>query len=351
MSVWTDWDPLEEMIVGRGHEPGSLDWCIPPILQNDFNVLLEETNQDLDKLSQLLEDLNVTVHRPTVCKHNDSIDLGAFKINIPTAPVVPRDQYLVYGDTIYQTYTSMGDRYFDGFGFYDIFRTLFADGHNWLSQPAPVLYNMKDSHAWLDKRSNLGQQVYKRIYKEKLLWHTATMFKCGDKLITNTQGPGTQLGLEWMRRNLSADTIVQNDNTAVENWGHIDHGFFMTDDHTVFCVDKTFVPKCLLDKKIYSFGHLINPVDNVVHPELNALLDDVKGYEQVVLFYSNVIVVDSKNVIFNECNPEIVEFFKQHGITCHICTFKHTAFWAASLHCLTLDIKRRGEKRKIVNEV
>ena len=57
MSVWTDWDPLEEMIVGRGHEPGSLDWCIPPILQNDFNVLLEETNQDLDKLSKVLENL------------------------------------------------------------------------------------------------------------------------------------------------------------------------------------------------------------------------------------------------------------------------------------------------------
>jgi hypothetical protein len=133
VSVWTNWDPLEEVIVGDCYAPGDLDWCIP-----------------------------------------------------------------------------------------DIFQTMFVAGTNWISQPPPMLRDLRRNFEYqnLDPTANRGTMVYEKLYKNLLLRHTATMFKCGDRLITNTRGPGTQLGLEWMRKNLPAETVVPADN-VLQNWGHV----------------------------------------------------------------------------------------------------------------------------------
>ena len=49
MSVWTDWDPLEEVIVGDCYEPGTLNWFIEPDLQDSFNKILLETKQEIGR--------------------------------------------------------------------------------------------------------------------------------------------------------------------------------------------------------------------------------------------------------------------------------------------------------------
>ena len=352
MSVWTDWDPLEEIIVGDCYAPGDLDWFIKPELHHAFNSILEETKQDLDNLSALLQSLNVTVHRPRVYRYQQGVNLSTFSFDCPISPIVPRDQYIVYGDTVYQTYTSMTDRFLDSRSYYDIFKSLFDQGHNWISQPTPNLYPLSDSKKWMDGHLNLGKAVYEKLYHKQILWHAATMFKCGDRLITHTAGPGSQLGLKWMQRNLPLDTIISADSSCMQNWGHIDHGFFMINDETVICVDRAFVPKCLLDKKVYEIKQYLPPEKKQIEiTNLDLLLDESKGYEQVVSFDTNVIVVDQHNIIWPENHPPLFEFLNSLGITSHIAPFRHRPFWAASVHCATLDIKRRGNKRKIINEV
>ena len=57
MSVWTNWDPLEEVIVGDCYAPGDLDWFVETELQESFNTILVETKKDLDNLAQLLQTL------------------------------------------------------------------------------------------------------------------------------------------------------------------------------------------------------------------------------------------------------------------------------------------------------
>ena len=347
MSVWTNWDPLEEVIVGDCYAPGTLDWFVESELQDSFNIVLDETKQDLNELAVLLQQLGVQIHRPQVhaCRH--SVDLATFSVQCPTSPIVPRDQYLVYGDTVYQTYTSMTDRYFDSLGYYNIFQRMFDQGHNWISQPLPNLRDLPPEKNW----SNQGSLIYNHLYHNQLLWHTATMFKCGDRLITNTTGPGSQSGLDWMRRNLPADTVVENISTTMRNWGHIDHGFFMIDDHTVICIDGEFVPTCLRDKRIHEI-HQYLPKE-MVDPAtpIDRLLDPSKGYEQVVAFNTNVLVIDSHNVVFDNNMPKLFEFLASLDVKCHVAPLRHRKFWAAGVHCSTLDIRRRGQKRKIINEV
>jgi hypothetical protein len=347
MSVWTDWDPLEEIIVGDCYAPGTLDWFIESELQDSFNTVLAETKQDLNELAVLLQQLGVQVHRPQVhaCKH--SVDLATFSVQCPTSPIIPRDQYLVYGDTVYQTYTSMTDRYFDSLGYYNIFQQLFEQGHNWISQPPPNLRNLSTDKDW----SNQGLLIYNNLYHNQLLWHTATMFKCGDRLITNIAGPGSQTGLEWMRRNLPAQTVVENHNSITNNWGHIDHGFFMIDDDTVICVSRKFVPACLRNKQVHEiYQYMPEESFNPVTP-VDRLLEPSKGYSQFVAFNSNVLVIDSNNIVFDNYMPELFEFMNTINVKCHVSPIRHRRFWAIGIHCVTLDIRRRGEKRKIINEI
>lgn len=348
MSVWTNWDPLEEVIVGDCYATGSLNWFVEPALQDEFNNILEETKQDLDALASLLSEMGVQVHRPRVHDYQHSVGMATFSVPCPTAPIVPRDQYLVYGDTVYQTYTSMNDRYFDSLGYYNIFQSLFEQGHNWISQPPPNLRNLPPEKNWA---YNQGSMIYNHLYHNQLLWHTATMFKCGDRLITNTAGPGSQSGLEWMRRNLPANTVVENTGTTMHNWGHIDHGFFMIDDDTVICVDREFVPECLRDKTVHEVYKYLPKQHTSPDMPINSLLDPSKGYEQVVVFDTNVLVVDAHNVIFNNHMPELFDFLASIGITSHVSAVRHQNFWALGIHCMTLDIRRSGNKRKIVNEL
>jgi len=358
MAIWTNWDPLEEVIVGDNYGPGELDWAVASEIKDSVNEILKETKDDLNHLADLLVSLGVKVHRPKVVPYQQPVDLTIFSAEIPTAPIVPRDQYLAYGDTIYQTYTSLTDRYVDSLAYYDIFRDLFDQGYNWLSVPPPIL-NQKLVN------TIKGQDRYRELSKQ-LLWHTATMFKCGDALIVNNLGPGTARGLEWLKRNMSDTKFIENSNTSMKNWGHIDHGFFMTDDETVFCKDLHWVPDCLKNKRIFNVGPV--PEDKVYqrllaswaeqHPHLGGKfsaeridkwLNQWIGYAQKVQFNTNVLVVDSKNVIFSNHVPQkLFELLDKQGITSHVSMQRHGYLWQGGVHCFTLDLKRKGSRRTII---
>ena len=347
MAIWTNWDPLKEVVVGN---------CFEGHARNKLAHILQETKEDLDALAEYLTKLGVRVHRPTVTRYPENINLGNFKVKHATAPIVPRDQYLVYGNTVYQTYTSMPDRYLDSVNYNHIFKELFDRGHNWISQPPPVLDTLVGKW-WAE-----GDKIYGEQLKEQVLWHTATMFKCGDKLVTNTNGPGTQAGLEWMKRNLPADTIVNVGNTHQQGFGHIDHGWFMTNDNLVFCVNKDWVPEPLRNKQIVELQDHFEKFDDTKFIAdyqstdgkfsdawIDKWLTEWKGYAQEVFFDSNVLVVDSHNVIFSNCQLGIFKIMEQHGINCHVVPQRHGLFWEAGIHCLTLDLVREGGNRSVIS--
>ena len=344
--IYTNWDPLKEVIVGN---------CAEGHHRNKLAQIFEETKEDLDALADYLTKLGVRVHRPAVTRFKENIDLGNFKVKHATAPIVPRDQYLVYGETVYQTYTSMPDRYLDSVNYNHIFKELFDRGHNWISQPPPKLDTLVDKW-WAN-----GEQVYHQQLKDQVLWHTATMFKCGDKLITNTKGPGNTLGLEWMKRNLPDNTIVDVGNTHQQGFGHIDHGWFMTNDDLVFCVNKDWVPEPLRNKQLVELQDHFEKFDDekfitdyastagkFSDAWIDKWLTEWKGYAQEVFFDSNVLVIDSNNVLFSNHQPGIFKVMEKYGINCHVVPQRHGLFWEAGIHCLTLDIARNGVSRSVI---
>ncbi len=354
--VYTEYDPLEEVIVADSYLPGDLDHLFPNKSLSAFNRILDETKQDFDILADFLTKGGVKVTRPEVMKYPDHIAMSNFEIKFPMGPTVPRDQYKVLGKTILQTYTSLTDRYFDSLSYYKIFSDLFNQGYNWISQPSPPLVNVRPEDVWY-----VSGEIYRTQLKDRLLFHTATMFPVGDKIIINSKGPGNDLGFEWLKRNLPNFKFIENHGTRAENYGHIDHGFIMIDDETVIHAGIDWVPLSLRHLKLIDVEQYVPKAQTTQYKQdyisaggrynlswIDKYLDNWRGYNQDVCFDLNVLIIDRNNLIFGRPLPELFKYLKTFGIESHVCEQRHMLFWEGGVHCSTLDVKRRGNIRSII---
>lgn len=354
--IYTEYDPLEEVIVADSYSPGDLDHLFPDQSLKMFNRILEETKKDFDDLATFLINGGVTVHRPKIMKYPDHISMSGFDIKFPMGPTVPRDQYKIQGNTIVQTYTSLTDRYFDGLSYYKIFSDMFQQGYNWISQPSPPLINLDKEDLWY-----ISGEVYRTRLKDRILFHTATMFPVGDKIIINSKGPGNQLGLDWLRKNLPDFVLVENQGTCVKNYGHIDHGFIMIDDETVIHAGLEWVPLALRNLKLIDVSQYLPELKMEQYKQdyldtngkydlawIEKYLENWKGYNQDVCFDLNVLIIDRNNIVFAREIPELFRFLNTLGIECHVCYQRHMLYWEGGIHCSTLDLKRKGSFRSII---
>jgi N-dimethylarginine dimethylaminohydrolase len=354
--VYTEYDPLEEVIVADSYLPGDLDHLFPNNSLTSFNKILEETKEDFDRLSEFLIRGGVKVTRPQVMKYPDHIAMSGFDVRFPMGPTVPRDQYKVQGKTILQTYTSLTDRYFDSLSYYKIFSDLFDQGYNWISQPSPPLVNVGPEDIWY-----VSGEIYRTRLRDRLLFHTATMFPVGDKIIINSKGPGNTMGFEWLKRNLPEYKFVENHGTRAENYGHIDHGFIMIDDETVIHAGIDWVPLSLRHLKLIDVKEFVPQPNTAQYKQdyisaggryelawVEQYLDNWRGYNQDVCFDLNVLIVDRNNIIFGRALPELFRYLKTFGIECHVCEQRHMLYWEGGVHCSTLDVKRQGNLRSII---
>ena len=354
--IYTEYDLLESVIVGDTYSPGDVDHLLTSGNITQFNKILEETKQDLDALADFLKQGNVEVMRPTVYQY-DAVKMPQFRIDVPISPIVPRDQYMVMGNTIVQTYTSYTDRYFDSISYYPIFESMFRQGYRWVSQPAPMLKDLNVKDEWF-----LNDKTYEQQLSDRLLWHTATMFRAGDAFIVNPRGPGSAVGYEWIKRELNDYRFVENNNTRFNGFGHIDHGFIMIDDNTVIHAGIEWVPECLRGKKLIDVSDCVAELDAEQYCKdisvfknrmdvqwLDKYLENWRGYSQQVCFDLNVLIIDSHNIVFARHIPKLFQKLKALHIDCHVVPQRHYLFWDGGIHCSTLDVKRRGVKRRIID--
>jgi hypothetical protein len=346
MSIWTNWDRLTDVIVTDCYVD-SFPTELSASNQKDFDDIRHETKEDLDNLAKYLtNEFKINVYRPKFS-------------GVPDAPLVPaRDAYLAYGDTIYSCYTSIQNRFKDSNNYYEVFQDFFQNGYNWLTSPVPP--SLPKVVRWWNRKNPNKPYVDNPMF----LWHPATMFKCGDAIIVNNKGPGTENGLKWMLRNLPENTkVFSNDSFIYGNWGHIDHGWFMTDDETVFCKSIDWVPPVLRNK------NLIQLPSEKFEDELEEFKDFAEeyfedselflenyvkqwtGFDQMVHFLSNVLVIDSHNVMFSTESTATFDLLENMGIRCHVVPQRHSGFWEGGVHCMTLDLQRIGNRRTIVNGV
>lgn len=150
---WNEWDPLEEVIVGRLEGA-----TIPPYhVSVTLNVpsftgrlhrlvagrrypkwMVKRGQAALDNLIRVLEQANVKVVRPDQVPHHRSFGSPLWSSK-GFCVACPRDGYLVIGDEIIETPMAWRSRYFEGDAYRRLFKDYFRRGARWTSAPRPQL--------------------------------------------------------------------------------------------------------------------------------------------------------------------------------------------------------------------
>ena len=169
-----EWDPLEEVIVGRAQ--GS---CIPPLgievksclpqkWWDSFeknggkpfpNKVAEKAEEQLDELSRILEHEGVTVRRPDpidcsqVYKTPDFFSHGTYS-------GIPRDMLIVIGNEIIESPMAWRCRFFEYRAYRALMKEYFQQGAKWTTAPKPLmsdeLYDMDYPITNLQDRNRLA---------------------------------------------------------------------------------------------------------------------------------------------------------------------------------------------------
>ena len=292
--------------------------------QDIFGRITEMTRQDLNLCQQTLQNLGITVRRPSFTCVDDYLD---HKGQLIKPPITPRDWAITIGETLYilPQYASGVEPYQDAI---DLYR---ADGQQVqiLSRDATDC----DSMCWLPFPSivRVGHDLY----------------------------------VDYDKNNSICDLAVEE--FAKHYRVHVTH----TGDHSdgVFCpvqpgqifsthyrqtYDKTF-PGWDVHFLTDTTRHRSNGFNGnwwlpgFDYPSLNKKLIDFGrswlGNSQETVFEVNMLVVDEYNVLCIAEDDRACRKLEQLGITPHVVDFKTRGFWDGGIHCLTLDICRDGNKK------
>ena len=339
--IFTEWDKLTEVIVGSTYDLESLQQFDDNKFIDGMAKILEETEQDFSKLSDIFKSYNVKVHRPKqlpLLKENTR----TWNSKYPYPAICPRDFHVVYGNTILGTIGGDCNRYTESDYFLDIMLKKFKEGRNYISMPKPLLQSDYKEYEQLE-----GQ----------ILWHAANIIKCGDMLL-HTQpyapeqhGRGTYAGLDWIKRNIGYDVKW----AEIPRTGHADGKIALIKPGLLFCWDPSAIPEELkswdyikLERKPLPDYFNDIKIQHFYKDKVTSWLDHWIGYVDETVFDINVVSIDANTVITNGHDPEVERKLKKHGVDMIPFEFRHKYFWDSGLHCVTLDLSREGERQSYV---
>lgn len=337
VSSYNEWDPLEEIIIGKieGAQYPRMGRDLLAIESSAYTSIdqspegplpqrvIEETAEELDRLSEVLTDLGVTVRRPEVT------DLAAtFGSPEWTSDgfynYCPRDVLLAIGDTIIETPMVLRSRFFEPFAYKSLLLEYFESGARWLSAPKPRL---------ADELYNLDAAPGERLMNLEPAFDAANILKFGTDILYLVSDSGNELGSRWLQSALGSAYKV-----------HPCPGLYA---HTH--VDSTIVP-------LRPGLVLLNPsrVNDKNMPEFLRSWDVMWAPEMVPIEYvgerpycsvwigMNLLVVRPGLVLVDDRQVALIAELERHGIEALPLRLTHSRTLGGSFHCVSLDVRRSG---------
>jgi glycine amidinotransferase len=360
-----EWDPLEEVILGDGF-PSSLPaldltfqlFFHDNIYEQDFNGRIhltevkikkkhvEEMSEDLENLCNLLKSLGVIVKRPKVPQKVVPFNTPHWKSTIHHALNV-RDLTIVIGDEIIETPIETRYRYFETDLMKHLFKEYFDKGAKWTAAPRPLILDHSFDLSYAIRQDPTGgvrewyeslmdKTPHEMCYGYEIMFDAAQCMRLGSDIIINCSTENHRLGAKWLQRHLGSKYTVW----PVE----------LCDSH----IDSTFVPL----KPGLALVEWKSPVKERALPEWLQKWDMIVAPPSYYKddYDEDDVMLASKAIDINvlSVNPETVlchdRYYKQlqpllrpYKIECIPCQLRHSRIFSGAFHCLTLDIRRKGE--------
>ena len=350
VSSYNEWDPLEEVIVGR--VTGAMlptRHIAERVWGNSLlgaavgrasagkhypSYIVNRATEEVERFVEILTGEGITVRRP------DALPFSArFKTtdwsSTGFCTASPRDGIIVVGDQLIETASAWRSRYFEVFGYRNILNDYFRRGARWSAAPRPRLDD--DTYDYTFTPPKEGEPLRYAITEHEPVCDAADFTRCGRDLFVIRSNTTNLAGIEWMRRHLGPEYRIHQIETRQRKPQHIDTTLVPLAPGKVM-VNPEFIDIDTLPPLLKKWDILIPPKpDPVKATGLNSYLKLAGDWISL-----NVFMLDPKRVVVEEQQVSLMRAFESWGFTPIPCPFIHYKMFGAGLHCATLDVRRRG---------
>lgn len=342
VNSWTEWDPLEEVVVGRldgGVFPTWQD-SMRHIMPTDALPLLKEhggeafparelaaAQEELDGLADTLAGLGITVRRPDSAAHDRPFETPNWSIDGGLYAGMPRDCLMTVGDAIIEAPMSWRCRYHETEAFRSLIKRYFRVGARWVCAPKPTLTN----ELWADESEPWAVTDYEPVFD------AADFMRFGADIIGQRSHVTNQFGIEWLQRELGPDVQV--------------HVLEVNDPHAMH-IDATIAPLAPGTMMVHPSRYVDSPLFRdwklIPAPE-PALPADWPMYFCSPWVSMNVLSLDPETVVVESHEQPMIDTLTAQGFRVVAVPFRHVYSFGGSFHCVTLDVRRDGGPAQVLH--
>lgn len=355
VSSHNEWDPLEEVVVGRlegATIPSShavVSCNVPPWAarlqglaagRRYPRALLEPAQQELDQFITLLESLGITVRRPEAVDHRRRFRTPDWSSR-GFCNTCPRDSMLVIGDEIIETPMAWPCRYFETASYRPLLKEYFKRGARWTAAPKPQL-----SDALFDEDFRIpesGDPMRYVLTEFEPVFDAADFVRAGRDLFVTRSNVTNLMGIEWLRRHLGPGYRIHEIASRCRTPMHIDTTFVLLSPGKVM-VNPEYIDVDSLPDVLRSWDVLIAPEPDPIDQRLLKMTTMCGKWLSM-----NVLMIDEKRVIADRHHTNMLRALEKWGFEPIPCDLLHYAPFGGSFHCATLDVRRRGTLESYVD--
>ncbi|WP_234326360.1 amidinotransferase [Streptomyces sp. NRRL S-337] len=340
---YTEWDPLEEVIVGIVDDASFPTWhmALPPVLPGDQHETFRRNagkpfppeqvtaaRAELEEFVRILEGEGVTVRRPEpIPQRTPYTTLDWTSTGMYAA--MPRDAILVVGDDIIECPMAWRSRYYENLAYRPLLKEYFRGGAKWTAGPKPELTDAQFDQEWSDPGEDGPQRLV--VTEFEPTFDAADFTRCGRDIIAQKSNVTNDFGIEWLRRHLGDEYRI--------------HVFEFKDSHPMH-IDATLVPmapgKLLIHpERVPEVPELFKGWDVMAAPQ-PVIPDAHPLYMTSKWINMNILMLDEQRVIVERQDEPMISTMKKFGFTPIPCNFRNFNSFGGSFHCATVDVRRRG---------
>ncbi|XP_063421694.1 glycine amidinotransferase, mitochondrial-like [Mytilus trossulus] len=367
VSSYNEWDPLEEIILGIPdyacipHDEPAYRSKLDAADLNTFTAGLrkDETIQkarvQFDNLARILEyQCNVKLLRPEKIDYSKSIKTPFFEIESQNCAACPRDTLLVVGNEIIETPMSNRARYFESMAYRKILNDIWEKDKNmlWTNAPKPTMadsmYNL--DFPWDDKSKERKDWIesYKYVTNEtEPVFDAADVLRLGKDLVVQNSFTTNRKGIEWLRRH-------------TKSRGYRVHEIHFPGDLSPVHIDCSLIP--LVPPTNERKGILMNCPERPIAPADKERIFSGSNWEiqsapmpfttnipelcqSSYWLCMNLLLVSPDRAIVEETEIPTINYLESLGIKCIRVPFRDVYGFGGGIHCVTSDIRRRGDRK------
>jgi len=349
---WNEWDPLEEVIVGRV-EGATVPAFTSEVKANTnpanwdfFNKWggksfpadhLQKATKEIEEFCNILQQEGVNVRRPSNIDHTKEFTTPDFQSKGMYA-AMPRDIVIAIGDEIIEAPMAWRTRFFEYRAYRPLIKEYFLQGAKWTTAPKPTmsdeLYDADYPITNLLERHALAAKGRFVTNEFEPCFDAADFMRAGRDIFVQRSQVTNKMGIEWMRRHLEPKGIKLHQISFNDpNPMHIDATFNIIGPGIVLSNP---------DRKCNHIDLFIKGGWKVVKPPQPVMPDDHPLWMSSKWLSMNVLMLDEKRVICDANEGPIIKMFKDLGITPIPVSIRFANSLGGGFHCWTCDVRRRG---------